>query len=93
MLDSISVAGVPEFRYHRHMAKKGLTIHLTEEDRALFTEEMHRDGLRDVLGPWIISAVRRDLERRQSDRNSLKMIEQTVLDIQKRLQSKHESSD
>lgn len=67
--------------------KKAISVHLSEEEKALFHEAMLQDHMVD-LGPWIAKVVRQYIAEHEEYREQIGVIERTVLDIQKRMATK-----
>lgn len=63
-----------------------VTIYVTKTEHGLLLAAMDRDG-HDQLGPWMLTLIRVELKRRAAERDSIKLIERTVLDIQQRMKT------
>jgi hypothetical protein len=63
------------------MAKKAISVHVTDEERSEFMKAMARDHMVD-LGPWIATVVRKHIAADQERDRQLDLIEKAVLQIQ-----------
>lgn len=63
------------------------TVNLTPEDVKEFTAAMRSEGFQD-LAPWMIAAVRRYVAGTEESRRQIDLIENVVVDIQKRMATK-----
>jgi len=69
--------------------KKPVSVHLSDEEKAIFHEAMLQDHMVD-LGPWIAKVVRQYIAEHDEYREQISDIERVVKDIQKRMATKED---